>query len=437
MSALPSWFTHRGTNTRSARPARAPSRPGATRRVGPSRHWARGNRLPGPLSRHSAREAAARRAKALRMEGKSRGNREMIEHLGGLRKVPAIPQAWARAWSALFNQLMNLALYGNMDFECGGPFGGVAPRQTTCGDVISYGVAGNPGVPVGTELGSFLVELPSLLPTRRDYLVAGKWAKPDGWPGGSTVPVVPYWLPFEAIPPQTNNWRWEHLPNYFTSEVTPGVRWDVSPDPFMNPARYPHYRMVPNIRTNPFRVPGYRTEIGPNPGDDPHGGDEPGVDTPPVRPPRPRGVQVPGLNSRGNPRPPAPGEREGKGTVTKAMIRVLDAFGAMTEVEDMIDAFWKSLPKDIRMAMYRRFGTSSLNSYQKFQAIYDHFGSVNLGQALARAIYGQVEDRLIARISNWAELPLRQRMDYVQRYLYRRGSGDVANWLSRHPDWLK
>lgn len=98
--------------------------------------------------------------------------------------------------------------------------------------------------------------------------------------------------------------------------------------------------------------------------------------------------------------------------------------GAVGEAGDIVDSFWKALPKEIRREVARKYSVEitnnyargitngvdpstgkvrrGLSTYRKVQAVYDNFDKVDMVKALEGIGQNAVEDFIIGKMSQTA-----------------------------------
>lgn len=126
---------------------------------------------------------------------------------------------------------------------------------------------------------------------------------------------------------------------------------------------------------------------------------------------------------------PRQGEKERKvrhvgGPVAMGRRATFALAGAVGEAGDIVDSFWKALPKEIRREVARKYAVEithnyargitngvdpltgkprrGLSTYRKVQAVYDNFDKVDMAKALEGIGQNAVEDFIIGKMSQTA-----------------------------------
>lgn len=220
------------------------------------------------------------------------------------------------------------------------------------------------------------------------------------------------------------------VPNYMPNTATPPLPsapgW-LDPDPVGVPVGDPLPDIAPPVRWStvrrpvPWRAPSEQTQWGPLPAPRPAPLPEIAPGLQPSTPGVP-GVKIeiaPGSRvvtaAAASPRkPPGPGVKERKvrlsgGTAGTVYMVASKIFGHVTEYEDFIDAFFKSIPKKSR---------PKCKTLQcKVGAVYQHWDKIDMAEALGRVLLNEVQDMAFGHIGN------RLRSATQNNPYYRGGTG--------------
>lgn len=193
--------------------------------------------------------------------------------------------------------------------------------------------------------------------------------------------------------------------------VLPTPQPGPSPVPVPSPAPLPVPEPVPWPRPSPSPQPVPRPAPGPGPSPGPRPGSGP-VEAPvgAIRPlPRVGTVH----------RPPGPRVKERKGKVSQAVYVAMETLGALSEIGDFIDAFYKALPASIRRGVRDDLGRSP-NFADKLRVMWEHYDQIDMTQGVKNFIKAQVEDLLTGIASQPFDKALQKMFpDYLQRMAVR------------------
>lgn len=118
---------------------------------------------------------------------------------------------------------------------------------------------------------------------------------------------------------------------------------------------------------------------------------------------------------------PGRNQRERKGGLSKALSFALDFAGALSEIGDDIDSFYKSLPASTRRLLRKRNG-KALTWDQKAQAIYYFWDQIDLEVAVAGMITSRIDDMVVGMMHAPFDKALQKVVpDYLTRQLVRQG----------------
>jgi len=206
---------------------------------------------------------------------------------------------------------------------------------------------------------------PALQPSR--LIDVFPWIDPLSMPYGQQLPT-----------PQPRPWgvRPRHNPMRSRMEQ-PEPAPAISRDP-AKPGRIEGLEGLPAARTSPQ----LRNRVVPRTLTRPDGTPEPGI----VAPPRVRD------------QPPAKNVKERKGRIGHAYWSLLQAYGAYTEMKDLIDYTYEALPQKLKRDIYRQKGRQP-NAAERATALYQNFSKVRLGRAAENIIFGNLQDFIFAAYS--------------------------------------
>ena len=244
-------------------------------------------------------------------------------------------------------------------------------------------------------------------------IVPGKpmqWPRPWMPPGDAGVAPGPLPAPAPWLSPHR---QWD--PN-----VSPHEQTDPGKKPFPWPETYP----LPNV---PAPWPGWvPLPIGPAPlpAPMPDSPGNPGTSSKPRPEREPDSVVIeqtagqpvspPRLGRHVRQRPPK-GTKEKKITIrnTSPLFAFLfDQFGKVTEVMDLVDSFWKALPKEYRGGSWydakaKRWKPRA-NIQERAMLVYRHWDKVDLAQAIQNVISDNLQDRAIGQANRQTIKNLRE-----------------------------
>lgn len=108
--------------------------------------------------------------------------------------------------------------------------------------------------------------------------------------------------------------------------------------------------------------------------------------------------------------PPPKRKRERKGGVrdtptSRGIAAAMNFYGKWTEFGDLVDAFWKALP--------RKYRTKNANTFQKSRDLYEHWKHLDYGAGIGNFIEGQAKDMIFGKL------------------------GEGAKKLAQHPYWVR
>lgn len=186
---------------------------------------------------------------------------------------------------------------------------------------------------------------------------------------------------------------------------------DRSPDEWhkRGPNRPTRARPNPNERPGPVEIPARPPAFDPpfvDRSTDPSGQPRPVVNNPPfsrgpVNEPNPKNDKPPLVVFRPNgsgSKPPAPNEKEKKWSAKVGPSWLARIFGEATEAKDIIDAFYQSLPKDVRKK-YKR----NPPPQDALRALYDHAEQIDLQRAIELLAINAIEDSVVGGIIGRAQ----------------------------------
>lgn len=189
---------------------------------------------------------------------------------------------------------------------------------------------------------------------------------------GPNVPVMPWWVPLlPNLAPVAQPYEAPAKP---LNVPRPDPWSPESPDVGPRPAPKP----VPD--TVPF--PGLEPYITPVPRPAP----APSVSIDPLAPGKPQPGTRPHV-----PRPPGPGEKESKSRLGPLASAAWHHVGGITEGVDLINDVYEALPKDLKIALYKKLGRQP-TPQEKVEAIFANLSKVDIPQALLNYINSQLED---------------------------------------------
>ncbi len=237
------------------------------------------------------------------------------------------------------------------------------------------------------------IYLPPVIPT------IPEWIDPNPIPIGKPTPH-PVPPPF-PLPPQNPDWRPIGDPTPFTPPYAPDpgpspqprplpwpgpIPWTPSPQPGpeINPETPPVPQPNPEAepKPRPWERPMWEIEFNPNPNGRPR-----------ARPrPRPRPV-------RHQLRPPRKGEKERKLLGGKALGILWWVANGITEMTDVVNAFYKALPAEYRRFKGRdgRWRDKDITPQDRMQRLYTYWDKVDMNAAIDNLITNQIEDYVIGK----------------------------------------
>lgn len=328
-------------------------------------------------------------------------------HFNGWEAIPAAPAGWVLVHGTNFYDPLTHNPANRRVFDIGylprtGPFGSqtaliagqAIPAPGAADDYASFGarLAAFPGV---THMGEWLesngiatrgaslhtwmrpVTPADLVIARQGYAAPNYWGRPYPLPD----PFAPH-SPQPAGSPLPNP---RPLPN-----TSPRPGHNPTPDPYPSPFELPSIApvapliaLVGDVMT--ITVPDV-------------------VSVPGARPSFPTRdfVTLPNgrsyaRNGRHHLRRPRKREHERKPTVARVLYGFLNAFGAATEAQDLVDAAWQALPKHLRTKSFHG-GNYVRPSFDKRQRdVYNHYREIDLEQFLKNVLANQLEDAFIGR----------------------------------------
>lgn len=241
-------------------------------------------------------------------------------------------------------------------------------------------VTGQPALPAPRNTGIWSpAAQPLEVPWEQPWFIPA--VDPLSWPIG--VPQLPMPVPYPMIP---------RLPSV-----------DPNRDPLEQPSRGPR----PSPRPRPGEVPGARPVPGPSnfPLPEPYApGNLPSVDIHIDG----RGRVAVNPNGAHGQRPPGKGEKEKKGGSNPALRAVLSApggplaiGGALSEMADLVDALYKSVPARVRRWRGRdgKWREAAITPTGKIQFIYENISQVDLQKFQMNWLKNEIGDAVIGLAS--------------------------------------
>lgn len=97
----------------------------------------------------------------------------------------------------------------------------------------------------------------------------------------------------------------------------------------------------------------------------------------------------------------------------------METLGALSEIGDFIDAFYKALPASIRRRVREDLGRSP-NFADKLRVMWEHYDQINLAEGVKNFIKAQLEDLLTGIASTPFDKAMQKMFpDYLQRMAAR------------------
>lgn len=195
-----------------------------------------------------------------------------------------------------------------------------------------------------------------------------------------------YWIQHDTITRYAQYLAWQKLNYPRDSYSETFTDWDalhpkpavVMPDPFILP---PKFDLPPNPLPDVV-VPLPREHPSPRPRPKPAPAPPPPADPP---------IWNRDFHDRN---PPRQNEKERKGKIRKTFDKVMDIFGAVTEIGDIVDAAWKSLPSDCRTKTYYK-GRIVTSAQDRWADVYRCAPHMDIDQFLRNLINNHFQDLMI------------------------------------------
>lgn len=247
------------------------------------------------------------------------------------------------------------------------------------------------------EVNPGLETWPALLPMplRRHKTNPNRRSQPEPTPG--TRPKE-FPAPAEPIPakPRRPGLRPSQVPVW---EVGTSTK-PTTPDQGASPSRDPGTQTRPGTATQPGGASGGRTAAGP------------------------------GIHTK---EPPGPKVKERKGRVAKELWDALNAFGKMTEAQDMIDNAWKALPKSVRTKAFHKGQYVRPAWWKRASDVWNNWDKIDMEQFVKNVIANHIEDELIGRQS---ALPGGRPNPGINQFRRENRENDPTQQLPFDPDQL-